>query len=100
MVIRQKHERSQEPVHTDVIREVAKAVSIPVIANGVSAMVKTFEDIDKCRQETACSSVMLARAAQWNPSVFRYTVKGAKPQGFHRFFGLNCSEINGRQLNQ
>jgi len=54
-----------------VILEVAKAVSIPVIANGVSLMVKTFDDIEKCRQETGCSSVMLARAAQWNPSVFR-----------------------------
>lgn len=58
-------------MHIHVIREVAKAVSIPVIANGVSSMVKTFEDIEKCRQETGCSSVMLARAAQWNPSIFR-----------------------------
>ncbi|KAL9976331.1 hypothetical protein ACROYT_G013621 [Oculina patagonica] len=68
---REKHERSRDPVHANVIREVAKAVSIPVIANGVSAMVKSFEDIEKCRQETGCSSVMLARAAQWNTSVFR-----------------------------
>jgi len=68
---REKHERSRDPVHTNVILEVAKAVSIPVIANGVSLMVKTFDDIEKCRQETGCSSVMLARAAQWNPSVFR-----------------------------
>lgn len=68
---REKHERSRDPVHIDVIREVAKAVSIPVIANGVSSLVKTFEDIEKYRQETGCSSVMLARAAQWNPSIFR-----------------------------
>ncbi|KAJ7381893.1 tRNA-dihydrouridine(20) synthase [NAD(P)+]-like protein [Desmophyllum pertusum] len=68
---REKHERSQDPVHTDVIREVAKVVSIPLIANGVSSMVQTFEDIEKCRQETGCSSVMLARAAQWNTSIFR-----------------------------
>ncbi|KAJ7365136.1 tRNA-dihydrouridine(20) synthase [NAD(P)+]-like protein [Desmophyllum pertusum] len=34
-------------------------------------MVQTFEDIEKCRQETSCSSVMLARAAQWNTSIFR-----------------------------
>lgn len=55
----------------DVIRKVAEAVSIPVIANGVSSLVKTFEDIEKYRLETGCSSVMLARAAQWNPSIFR-----------------------------
>ncbi|XP_068721915.1 tRNA-dihydrouridine(20) synthase [NAD(P)+]-like isoform X3 [Montipora capricornis] len=67
---REKHERPRDPVHIDVIREVAKAVSIPVIANGVSALVKTFDDIEKYRLETGCSSVMLARAAQWNPSIF------------------------------
>lgn len=71
MLCREKHERSRDPVHTNVIREIAKAVCIPVIANGVSLMVKTFDDIEKCRQETGCSSVMLARAAQWNPSIFR-----------------------------
>lgn len=69
---REKHERPRDPVHIDVIREVAKAVSIPVIANGVSVLVKTFEDIEKYRLETGCSSVMLARAAQWNPSIFKY----------------------------
>ena len=71
MLYREKHERSRDPVHTNVIREIAEALCIPVIANGVSLMVKTFDDIEKCRQETGCSSVMLARAAQWNPSVFR-----------------------------
>ena len=68
---REKHERPRDPVHIDVIREVAKAVSIPVIANGVSALVKTFDDIEKYQLETGCSSVILARAAQWNPSIFR-----------------------------
>lgn len=68
---REKHERSRDPVHINVIREVAKAVSIPVIANGVSLMINTYKDIEKYRQEAGCSSVMLARAAQWNPSIFR-----------------------------
>lgn len=58
-------------MHINVIREVSKAVSIPVIANGVSLLVNTYKDIEKYRQETGCSSVMLARAAQWNPSIFR-----------------------------
>ncbi|XP_015771212.1 PREDICTED: tRNA-dihydrouridine(20) synthase [NAD(P)+]-like [Acropora digitifera] len=68
---REKHERPRDPVHIDVIREVAQAVSIPVIANGVSTLVKGYADIEKYRVETGCSSVMLARAAQWNPSIFR-----------------------------
>ncbi|XP_074616383.1 tRNA-dihydrouridine(20) synthase [NAD(P)+]-like isoform X3 [Acropora palmata] len=68
---REKHERPRDPVHIDVIREVAQAVSVPVIANGVSTLVKGYDDIEKYRVETGCSSVMLARAAQWNPSIFR-----------------------------
>lgn len=33
--------------------------------------VKTFDDIEKFRVATGASSVMLARAAMWNPSIFR-----------------------------
>lgn len=34
-------------------------------------MVKTFEDMEKFRAAAGASSVMLARAAMWNPSIFR-----------------------------
>lgn len=33
--------------------------------------VDTYSDIQKFQEETGCSSVMLARAAQWNPSIFK-----------------------------
>lgn len=33
-------------------------------------MVKTYSDISKFREATGASSVMLARAAMWNPSIF------------------------------
>ncbi|XP_036964393.1 tRNA-dihydrouridine(20) synthase [NAD(P)+]-like [Acanthopagrus latus] len=68
---RLKEERPRHPLHCDYIQAVAQAVSIPVIANGGSLdLVKTNADIEEFRKATGASSVMLARAAMWNASVF------------------------------
>ncbi|XP_068058858.1 tRNA-dihydrouridine(20) synthase [NAD(P)+]-like isoform X2 [Anomalospiza imberbis] len=67
-----KEERPQHPVHCDVIKAISEAVSIPVIANGGSHdFIKEYADIETFQKATAASSVMIARAAMWNPSVFR-----------------------------
>ncbi|XP_062276449.1 tRNA-dihydrouridine(20) synthase [NAD(P)+]-like [Scomber scombrus] len=67
-----KDERPRHPVHCDYIQAVSQAVSIPVIANGGSLdLVKTNKDIEEFRKATGASSVMLARSAMWNASVFR-----------------------------
>lgn len=69
---RKKEERPQHPVHCDFIKAIAEAVSIPVIANGGSQeIIREFVDIEAFKSLTAASSVMLARAAMWNPSIFR-----------------------------
>ncbi|KAK8738129.1 hypothetical protein OTU49_004059 [Cherax quadricarinatus] len=68
---RTKEERPNHPNHNDMIREIAKALNIPVIANGGSKEIKCHEDIEKFRQETGASSVMIARAAMWNCSILR-----------------------------
>ncbi|XP_017555542.1 tRNA-dihydrouridine(20) synthase [NAD(P)+]-like isoform X2 [Pygocentrus nattereri] len=69
---RMKEERPRHPVHCDYIQAVAESVSIPVIANGGSVdHVKTHDNIEMFREATGASSVMLARAAMWNPSIFR-----------------------------
>uniref|UniRef100_H3AAB6 Dihydrouridine synthase 2 n=1 Tax=Latimeria chalumnae TaxID=7897 RepID=H3AAB6_LATCH len=69
---RKKDERPQHPVHCDVVKAISEAVSIPVIANGGSHdHIKEFPDIDSFQQATNAASVMLARAAMWNPSIFR-----------------------------
>ncbi|XP_069757643.1 tRNA-dihydrouridine(20) synthase [NAD(P)+]-like [Narcine bancroftii] len=69
---RRKEERPQHPVHCDVIKAVSEAVSIPVIANGGSQeIIKDFASIETFRWATSASSVMVARAAMWNPSIFR-----------------------------
>ncbi|XP_061696620.1 tRNA-dihydrouridine(20) synthase [NAD(P)+]-like isoform X2 [Syngnathoides biaculeatus] len=67
-----KDERPRHPVHCDYIGAVARAVAVPVIANGGSLdLVKTHGDIRAFKEAAGASSVMLARAAMWNPSVFR-----------------------------
>lgn len=55
----------------DIIRQVKEAVSIPVIGNGdVDSPMRAKELID----HTGCDGVMIGRAAQGNPWIFRDTV--------------------------
>lgn len=68
---RTRTERPGHPVQVDVIRAIAKEINIPVIANGGSREILKHSDILKFRRECGASSVMIARAAQWNVSIFR-----------------------------
>lgn len=54
----------------DVIRAVARHLTIPVIANGGSKDITIHDHIHRFRELCGASSVMIARAAQWNPSIF------------------------------
>lgn len=68
---RTKEERPNHPNHNDMIRAISSVLTIPVIANGGSKEIMCYEDIEKFRQETGASSVMIARAAMWNCSIVR-----------------------------
>ncbi|XP_068621245.1 tRNA-dihydrouridine(20) synthase [NAD(P)+]-like isoform X1 [Battus philenor] len=68
---RTRNERPQHAVHTDIIRYIAEKIHIPVIANGGSKEIEKYKDIFKFKEMTGCTSVMLARAAEWNCSIFR-----------------------------
>uniref|UniRef100_H2YFU7 DRBM domain-containing protein n=1 Tax=Ciona savignyi TaxID=51511 RepID=H2YFU7_CIOSA len=68
---RYRHERPRHPVHSDVIKIITETVKIPVIANGGSGEIKCYDDIENFRSLTNASSVMVARSAQYNCSVFR-----------------------------
>ncbi|RZF34686.1 hypothetical protein LSTR_LSTR002768 [Laodelphax striatellus] len=72
---RRKEERPQNENHNDFIRILAIGLTIPVIANGGSLVIDSYEDLDSFREETGSSSVMIARAAQWNCSIFRKSGK-------------------------
>lgn len=52
----------------DAIRELAGAVSIPVLASGD---LFTAEDAARCLEQTGCAGVMFARGALTDPMVFR-----------------------------
>lgn len=56
---------------TEAIKAVSERLKIPVIANGGSRDIEKYEDILKFRNECGTSSVMIARAAEWNVSIFR-----------------------------
>ncbi|KAG0613157.1 hypothetical protein M758_6G080900 [Ceratodon purpureus] len=58
----------RDPAKWDGIREVVSALSIPVIANGD---VLEYDDFRRIKDATGTSSVMVARGAMWNASVFR-----------------------------
>lgn len=55
----------------EMIRKIAKHLKIPVIANGGSRDIEKYNDIIKFRNECGTTSVMIARAAEWNVSIFR-----------------------------
>lgn len=55
----------------DIIRQVKNAVSIPVLGNGD---VDSPQKAKQIMEETGCDGVMIGRAAQGNPWIFRDTV--------------------------
>ncbi|XP_018798631.1 PREDICTED: tRNA-dihydrouridine(20) synthase [NAD(P)+]-like [Bactrocera latifrons] len=68
---RTRDERPQHAPHPDFIREIAKAVNIPVIANGGSKEFHNHKDLISFRDLCGATSVMVGRAAQLNVSIFR-----------------------------
>ncbi|XP_055298645.1 tRNA-dihydrouridine(20) synthase [NAD(P)+]-like isoform X2 [Sitodiplosis mosellana] len=64
-------QQSTQPVNKDAIRQIAAELKIPVITNGGSDDIESYEDIEKFRSDCGASSVMIARGAQKNVSIFR-----------------------------
>lgn len=65
--------RDQRPKHDnndEILKLISESISIPVIANGGSNDIKTYDDIIRFRDRTKASSVMVGRAPMRNPSVF------------------------------
>lgn len=69
------HGRTREQFYSgkadwDIIRQVKKAVKIPVIGNGD---IFTPQDAKRMLEETGCDGLMIARGAQGNPWLFSRT---------------------------
>ena len=65
---RTREEYYQGQADWSIIREVKKAVKIPVIGNGD---IRNGADAKRMLEETGCDSLMIGRAAQGNPWIFR-----------------------------
>ncbi|KAK7115278.1 tRNA-dihydrouridine(20) synthase [NAD(P)+]-like [Littorina saxatilis] len=68
---RTRDERPRHKNRNDVIKAIVESLSIPIIANGGSKEIFEFGDIERFRMATGASSVMIARRAEWNCSIFR-----------------------------
>ena len=72
--MRSIHERPCDPARWKMLAPVVAAVpDTPIIANGDAFSLKDAAEI---KEMSGCSSVMFARAAMWNPSVFRTAERG------------------------
>ena len=83
------HGRTREQFYSgkadwETIKNVKKAVSIPVIGNG-----DIFNEVDarKVLEDTGCDAVMVGRGAQGNPWIFEKIIKYLK-------FNLKLSDIS------
>lgn len=65
---REPHQRSRQPARWDELPAIVAELGIPVVANGD---IFKYADFDRVRRETGCHSVMAARGAIWNASIFR-----------------------------
>jgi tRNA-dihydrouridine synthase B len=66
------------PVHLDLLAEVKRRASIPVIANGSIVSPTTAWNTF---HETSCDALMIARAAIGNPWIFQEIAKAWNPDG-------------------
>ncbi|XP_048132316.1 tRNA-dihydrouridine(20) synthase [NAD(P)+]-like [Rhodamnia argentea] len=64
---RRVSDRPRDPAKWDEIADIVAALSIPVIANGD---VFEYDDFQYIKVATGASSVMVARGALWNASIF------------------------------
>lgn len=98
---RTRDERPRHPAHWDRFQEIAQAVHpLPVILNGD---VLLPEDVSRAQEATGATSIMIARGAQQNPSIFRVNhdpTAGLLPElEVIRAFILQCLVLGNRFAN-
>jgi len=73
---RTKDQRPNDPNNIEAIKQIVQSTDLTIIANGGSSNnrdsdINTYEGINNFWKESGASSVMIARAAEWNTSVFK-----------------------------
>lgn len=69
---RTRDERPPHSPHPEFIKAVVDSgIKIPVICNGFSKEIMTYRDIQRYKEICGTSSIMIARACEWNCSIFR-----------------------------
>lgn len=69
---RYRNENWRVPAHWELIAQIKKAVSIPVIGNGD---ISHIQDIECIQKQTGCDAVMIGRGSIGNPWIFSRTEK-------------------------
>ena len=70
-------QRPRQPAHLGLVKIISSCLSIPVVANGDAFV---HSDISKIKELTGCSSVMIARGAMWNASIFSKDESKREPE--------------------
>ncbi len=78
------HARTREQYYRgsadwDIIRQVRESVHIPVIGNGD---VTDYESAERLMQQTGCEMVMIGRAAEGNPWIFKELLARSKGEEY------------------
>ncbi|XP_063688359.1 tRNA-dihydrouridine(20) synthase [NAD(P)+]-like [Bolinopsis microptera] len=68
---RTRYTRSSHACNYDIIKAIKAQITIPVILNGASLDITNKGDMTGLMKETGADSIMVARAAWYNPSIFR-----------------------------
>lgn len=95
---RTPQQNSNQPCNVEMIARISQISKIPIIANGGSLNIHDYESIIKFKFESQCSSIMIARAAFYNPSIFYDWSKSDVPKpdilDILRQYVQTCCEVN------
>ena len=67
---RRRNERPNNDCRYNELRDISRCFSIPIIANGGSSDIQNYKNIEEFKERTEAKSVMIARSAFTNPSIF------------------------------
>ena len=92
---RTREQMYQAGINMDVISDVKRSVSVPVVGNGD---IYSADDALRMFEETGCDGVMIARGALGNPWIFSEIVSALDGKSFIPPTQYECLEIAKKHL--